>query len=158
MNARQPVGTYILATVVLTVGLAFGVALRFANDHAPSRAARSTMVAPGCAVVDLDNHRHARILDHAWDAIDHGKPVVLHIDRGHAAAHRAAWHRAQGARFPTRPGFDRDEYPPAMSREGGARTDLRYVRSAENRSAGSVMGRELEDEPDGACFQYEPRP
>ena len=45
--------------------------------------------------------------------------------------------------IPTKKGFDRDEYPPAMSDEGGKGADVRYVRSAENRSAGSVMSHQL---------------
>jgi hypothetical protein len=40
-------------------------------------------------------------------------------------------------------GYDRDEYPPAISDEGGKGADVRYVRSAENRSAGSVMRYQL---------------
>ena len=34
--------------------------------------------------------------------------------------------------IPTKKGFDRDEYPPAMSDEGGKGADVRYVRRAEN--------------------------
>jgi hypothetical protein len=41
--------------------------------------------------------------------------------------------------IPTKRGYDRDEYSPAMSDEGGKGADVRYVLSAENRSAGSVM-------------------
>jgi hypothetical protein len=41
--------------------------------------------------------------------------------------------------IPTKPGYDRDEYPPAMSDEGATGANVRYVLSAENRSAGSVM-------------------
>jgi hypothetical protein len=47
--------------------------------------------------------------------------------------------RASPEGIPTKPRYDRDEYPPAMSDEGGNGADVRYVRSAENRSAGSVM-------------------
>jgi hypothetical protein len=34
---------------------------------------------------------------------------------------------------------------PAMAREGGKGAHVRYVRSSENRSAGSFMGNKLED-------------
>jgi hypothetical protein len=42
-----------------------------------------------------------------------------------------------------KPGYDRNEYPPAMSDEGGKGADVRDVLSAENRSAGSVMRNQL---------------
>jgi hypothetical protein len=43
----------------------------------------------------------------------------------------------------TKPGYDRDEYPPAMSDEGGKGADVHYVVRRENQSAGSVMRRQL---------------
>jgi hypothetical protein len=79
-------------------------------------------------------YRH--ILDHVFDARRKGKLRILHIRRDEAVANR----RASLKGIPTKPGFDRDEYPPAMSDEGA---DVRYVRSAENRSASSVMRRQL---------------
>ena len=90
-------------------------------------------------VVDLDDVKHRRILDHAFDARRSGKPRILHIRRNEAVANR----RASLKGIPTRKGFDRDEYPPAMSGEGGKGADVRYVRSSENRSAASVMSRQL---------------
>jgi hypothetical protein len=45
--------------------------------------------------------------------------------------------------IPTKPDYDRDEFPPAMSDEGGKGADVRFVLSAENRSVGSVMRRQL---------------
>ena len=51
---------------------------------------------------------------------------------------RTAGRALQG--IPTRSGFDRDEYPPAVAREGGKGAHVRYVRSSENRSAGPTWG------------------
>lgn len=65
---------------------------------------------------------------------------VLHLDRAGADQNR----RQSLAGIPTRKGYDRDEYPPAVSREGGKGAHVRYVGSSENRSAGSYMGNELE--------------
>lgn len=109
-------------------------------------------------IVNLNNRRHRHILDHAWDAIRGGQPALLHWDPKDARRHRDQWHRKQGAEFPTKPGYDRDEYPPAASREGGADTDLRYVRSTENRSAGSKMGEQLHPYCEGQAFRFEKRP
>jgi len=69
-----------------------------------------------------------------------GRQVAhLHIRRDEAVAKRRASLKASRPS----PGFDRDEYPPAMSDEGGRRGDVRLVRSAENRSAGSVTRRQF---------------
>jgi hypothetical protein len=83
--------------------------------------------------------KHRHIIDHALDARRKGKPRVLHIRRYEADANRRASLRG----IPTKKGFDRDEYPPAMSDEGGKGASVRYVGSSENRSAGSVMGSQL---------------
>jgi hypothetical protein len=67
--------------------------------------------------------------------------------------------------IPTRPGFDRDEYPPAVGRGRGAglerghnptgwRADVRYVPSAENRSHGSSLGAKLRAFCNGTRFRY----
>ena len=47
----------------------------------------------------------------------------MHIDRENEELHRSQ----SLAGFPTKPGYDRDEYPPAMSREGGTGASVRYV-------------------------------
>ena len=129
----------IASTVVLVALGGAAVAAQIAADNST------------CEVVDLDNARHARILDHAHDAIDRGLPERLTIDREGAAGNRRLSLRG----IPTRAGFDRDEYPPATSAEGGAGASVRYVGSSENRSAGARLGREIRGLPEGACFRYE---
>jgi hypothetical protein len=115
------------------LGLAVAVAHGVAHGHATCTLNRNLIV------VDLDDVRHRHIIDHALDARRAGHKRILHIRRDEAAANRRASLRG----IPTRPGYDRDEYPPAMSDEGGKGADVRYVVSAENRSAGSVMSRQL---------------
>jgi hypothetical protein len=67
--------------------------------------------------------------------------------------------------IPTKPGFDRDEYPPDEGRGKGRglqrgfnprgwKADVAYVPSAENRGAGSVMGAKLRRYCDGVKFRY----
>ena len=69
------------------------------------------------------------------------------------------------APYPTRPGQDRDEYPPAVGRGKGPglerginptgwRADVRYVPSHENRSHGSTMGIKLRRFCNGTRFRY----
>ncbi|WP_053226366.1 excalibur calcium-binding domain-containing protein [Solirubrobacter soli] len=98
-------------------------------------------------VVSLTKYPH--IADHVRDAIGIGLPVILHIDRGHADEHRAA----STDDLPAKRGYDRDEYPPAMSREGGERADVRYVKSSENRAAGASMGGQLRRYCNGQAFR-----
>jgi len=70
------------------------------------------------------------------------------------------------AGLPTRAGFDRDEYPPAVGRGRGPRAltrginpvgwraDVAYVRSGENRSHGSSLGGKLRRFCNGTKFRY----
>jgi hypothetical protein len=103
-------------------------------------------------VVDLNNDRHAPVIDHARDAVRDGQPRILHINRAEADANRVASLRGH----PAREGLDRDEYPPAMADEGGQGADIRYISPRANRSAGSSMGRALEDFCTGQAFILEP--
>jgi hypothetical protein len=97
--------------------------------------------------VVLSAARYPQTTDHILDAQAAGEAALLHIDRDHEDLHRSQ----SLAGWPTKPGYDRDEYPPAMSREGGTGADVRYVISGDNRGAGSVMGNALqpycEDQP-----------
>lgn len=104
-------------------------------------------------IVDLDNSKHFHILDHTWDAISGGHPVLLHIDRDGANLNRRESLRG----IKTKLGYDRDEYPPAVSEEGGKGADVRYVISSENRSAGSIMGKQLRDYCETQEFMFEER-
>jgi hypothetical protein len=67
--------------------------------------------------------------------------------------------------IPTRAGFDRNEYPPAVGRGRGPglergtnprgwKADVRYVPSAENRSHGSSLGAKLLAFCNGTRFHY----
>jgi hypothetical protein len=99
--------------------------------------------------VRLPAGRYPHILEHARRAVARGYPAVMVIHREGAAERR----RQLLAHIPTRPGFDRDEYP---ADEGRAvvRADVAYVPSAENRGAGSLMGAQLRGLCDGTRFRY----
>lgn len=107
---------------------------------------------PLAVVVDLDNQRHVHLIRHVRYAVRHHQPRVLHIARKEASANREASLRG----VPTHTGYDRDEYPPAMSDEGGAGASVRYVPSSENRSGGATMGRQLAPFCNGQAFIVEP--
>ena len=100
--------------------------------------------------VQLSSGRYPETTDHIADAIAAGQPSLLHIARDEEEANRAA----SLADYPPRSGFDRDEYSPAMSREGGAGADVRYIDPSDNRGAGATMGNALE----GWCEEQPFRP
>jgi hypothetical protein len=119
-------------------------------------------------VVNLDDVKHVHLIDHERNAIA-GRavgelspnavapaPRTLTLERDNADRRRTQDLRG----IPTRPGFDRDEWPPAVTEESGQHTDgtrasVAYVPSAENRSGGSVLGAALRGFCDGQRFIVE---
>jgi hypothetical protein len=115
-------------------------------------------------------YRNATVLRQAHDlfgldaraAIAKGWPRIMVLNR--AGADRRRDRLLAGV--PTKPGYDRDEYPmaagggrgPAGLRRGkdpvGWRADVRLVPSGENRGAGSVVGIKLRRYCDGTRFRY----
>jgi hypothetical protein len=169
---------------VLVVGASGGIVIASAVEHVadstnPSGTARSaaTATASGCrkrkriVIVNLDNRTQGQVLRHAWSAVAHGEPEVLHIDRPETDANRRAslrgvplWSEltdAQRQRIdpasPQEP-HDRDEFPPAVSDEGGKGADVAYVRASQNRAAGAVMGDQLSGWCNGQVFRFERKP
>lgn len=109
---------------------------------APERASAAACQRQQSSVyVELSRSRYPQSTDHIADAIAAGHPALLHIDRENADQNREE--ALQG--WPPRPNLDRDEYPPAMSEESSADSDIRYIDPSDNRGAGSSMGNQLED-------------
>lgn len=52
------------------------------------------------------------------------------------------------------PDKDLDEYPPAMSREGGKGSSIRAINLSDNRGFGSSAGHQLRKYPDGTKYKY----
>ena len=113
---------------------------------------RSKVVAPLCnekvkMVVCVSVSRFGEAAAHVVDAQRNGAPRGLRIDRNGAAARRSSALR----NVPAHAGFDRDEYPPAISSQR-RNLSVRYVDPASNRSLGAYMARQLAALPDGARF------
>jgi hypothetical protein len=123
------------ATVVIG-----GVVLAASGAHGAAQNTAACTLSTKLVVVDLDNVKHRHILFHVFAARRKGHPRVLHIRRYEGPANRRESLRG----IPTKKGYDRDEYPPAMTDEGGKGASVRYVLSSENRSAGSVMKTQLQ--------------
>lgn len=124
---------------------------------------------PAGIFVNLDDVRNAETIQHARASVARGQPRVLHWAPGQQETHRDAslrgfpiWSRLPlDRRKQIDPehytlSHDRDEYPPAASEEGGAGADVAYILSADNRSAGSRMGNQMEPYCDGTRFLLEP--
>jgi hypothetical protein len=75
-----------------------------------------------------------------------GQPRVLTIDRDHADENRDDSLRGIP---PYGGGFDRDEYPPAMFREGGNEASVFPNPFGDNRGSGSTLGHLLAPFPNG---------
>jgi hypothetical protein len=100
--------------------------------------------------VIVQRARHPQAAAHIEHAQKNGQPSVLHIDRAGATERRAA---ATGTVNPSRkpsPRYERDEYPPAFTREGGTNSNVRWISPQDNRGAGASMGAQTRDLPDGA--------
>lgn len=129
---------------------------------APARKKRSCVKPRGVQPIGFSATKYPTIRQHFLDAVADGWPRILVVNRRGADARRDRLL----AGFPTRDGFDRDEYPPAVGRGRGPKwlrrginpvgwmADVAYVPSSENRSHGSTMGIKLRRLCDGARFRY----
>ena len=111
--------------------------------------------------VGLSATRYPNVLAHARRAAASGWPAVYVLTRRGAGARRERLLE----HVPTRPGYDRDEVPPAIGRGRGSgltrgraprgwKADVEYVPSGENRGAGAVMGIKLRRFCGGTRFRY----
>jgi hypothetical protein len=114
-------------------------------------------------VFSKTKYRHIR--QHVMIALGKGWPRVMVLNRKGADDRRDRLLED----IPTRPGFDRDEYPAAIGRGRpnddkrglvrginpiGWMADVAYVPSKENRSHGSALGAKLRGFCDGTRFEY----
>jgi hypothetical protein len=111
--------------------------------------------------ISFSKTKYPNIRRHFLDAVRKGWPRTLVLNRPGASARRDRLLRD----IPTKPGFDRDEYPPAVGRGKGPgltrgvhpvgwMADVRCVLSAENRSHGSALGSKLRRFCNGTRFRY----
>ena len=129
---------------------------------APRKERRTGCARPlGVQSISFSRTKYPTIRAHFRAAVRDGWPRTLVVNRLGADARRD---RLLGG-FPTRDGFDRDEYPPAVGRGRGTglvrgssprgwKADVAYVPSSENRSHGSTLGIKLRRFCDGTRFRY----
>jgi hypothetical protein len=100
--------------------------------------------------VVIQRSKHPQAAAHIEHAQKNGQPSILHIDRGGAAKRRPqAIGTVNRDRKPA-PKYQRDEYPPAFTKEGGANSNVRWIRQKDNAGAGSTMRWQTHDLPDGS--------
>ncbi len=99
--------------------------------------------------IELSRSKYPESAKHIEDAIKNGQPEELTLDRTLAKPNRKASLKG----VPTKSGFDRDEYPFAMTREGGKGADIQHITSSDNRGSGSYLRWQLEGIPDGKTFK-----
>lgn len=102
-------------------------------------------------VLELPKERYPETGKHITDAIKEGHSEVCTIDRGGAADRR----KLSLAPYPSKKGYDRDEWPMAMCKEGGKGAHIEYISPADNRGAGSWVGNKLDKYPDGTRVKFE---
>lgn len=116
---------------------------------------------PGRVVtISFSKTKYRNIRAHYLAAVADGWPRFLVLNRPGANARRDRLL----SDFPTRKGYDRDEYPPAIGRGRGFHirginprgwmASVRHVPSSENRSHGSRMGTKLRRYCNGTMFRY----
>ena len=103
--------------------------------------------------VYIDHNKYPDSAGHVRDAQADGHPSEITVDRGDAADSRR---RAAISGTPTVPGQDRDEYPPAVSKEGGSGASVRPVPFGDNRGAGASMGAQIRGLPNGTRIRIIP--
>ncbi|WP_128376843.1 NucA/NucB deoxyribonuclease domain-containing protein [Streptomyces cavernae] len=109
--------------------------------------------------VDLSESKYPESTQHIKDAIAAGAPAVLTLDRRDPPGTANKDTKCNKRRKLSLKGHkrvkgkDRDEYPFAMTAEGGAGASVRAIDPSDNRGSGSTVGKALSGQPDGTQFQ-----
>jgi hypothetical protein len=110
----------------------------------------TTVTSEGTVQLIFPADRYPETAKHIKDAVKNGHAATCTIDRGGADENRKLSLRG----IETKKGFDRDEWPMAMCAEGGEGADIEYISPSDNRGAGSWVGNQLEEYPDGTLVEF----
>jgi hypothetical protein len=102
--------------------------------------------------IDIPKSRFPAAYEHIIDSQISGRPAMVQVQRTGAVGRRAAALRG----VPRVRGTDRDEYPPAITAQGGAGSTIRHIPPADNRGAGAYLGNQLRDVRDGEWIVIRP--
>ncbi len=101
--------------------------------------------------IQVSKSQYPESAQHIEEAQAAGKPAILTVDRSTKVQNRAEALK----NTPVMRGSDRDEYPPAVFREGGDGSSVRPIDPSDNRGSGAFIGIQLRDVPDGATVKIE---
>lgn len=160
MSVERKISRAIAVICVCAIALV-GASATAGPGYVEVAAAKSCKRPSGVVTLTFSARKYPNIRRHALAAIRKGWPRVLVLDRPGASGRR----KRLLEYIPTRAGYDRDEYPPAVGRGVGPgltkgsgptgwRADVMYVPSHENRSHGSSMGGKLRKYCNGTRFRY----
>ncbi|HGN0023758.1 TPA: RHS repeat-associated core domain-containing protein [Proteus mirabilis] len=96
-------------------------------------------------VLTLTKSEYKEAFGHVADFITKKGNDIFTVDRTGATNRR----RLSLQNYSTKTGFDRDEFPTAMFKEGGKGASVRYISISDNRGAGSSISHALSPYPDG---------
>lgn len=140
--------------------LAGAVAKAVVKRGAPAKAAATSMAGKHTASstvtgkprdVLVSRSRYPESAAHIDHAQRMGQPTVLTLDRAGATERRqASLQHIKRRSDRSITGLDRDEYPPAMTKQGGSNANVRFIGAGDNRGAGKAMERQVSDLPDGS--------
>lgn len=100
---------------------------------------------PPPKIVTISASMSPQAAKHIVDAQMSGQTPICTVDRVGADARRAQSMKP----LPAVSGWDRDEYPPAVCKQGGTGASVRYIDPSDNKSAGAQLGAGLATVPDG---------
>jgi len=153
LAAIGPVGWGVIGVTAVGVA-AYATYQRFHQDAAANAPAAATAPAAGNAKPEIviDGNQHPESAQHAAEAQAAGHPADVTIDRAGAPANRAEALRGT----PAVPGAHRDEYPPAVTQQGGSGASVRPISPSDNAGAGASMGNQMRPYPDGTTVTIKP--
>lgn len=159
-DRRRILNSFALAAVVAAAPSALASpALAAARNAAAKRAAQAGAVRAEAQAaahaagkpydVVIFRSRHPQAAAHIDHAQRHGQPTILQIERTGAQERRSASTGSVDPRRKPAANYERDEYPPAFTREGGHNANVRFIDRHDNRGAGAVMRAQTHHLPDG---------
>ncbi|WP_019909377.1 NucA/NucB deoxyribonuclease domain-containing protein [Paenibacillus sp. HW567] len=143
MKAQKVIPSLIIAALLLAATYWF-------EEKGPSPAGQPSTGSSDVVQLDFPSNRYPETAKHIQDAIRSGESPVCTIDRKEAEENRKESLKG----VPTKKGYDRDEWPMAMCEEGGTGADIEYITPSDNRGAGSWVGNQLEELPDGTRVEF----
>ncbi|EWH23424.1 NucA/NucB deoxyribonuclease domain-containing protein [Bacillus haynesii] len=130
----------LLAVAVVIIGIISGDFIT--SEHQPTGQQNGSNYDE---VLIFPSDRYPETGAHIQKAIKKGHSEICTIDRDGADERR----KDSLKDVPSKSGYDRDEWPMAMCEEGGTGASVEYISPSDNRGAGSWVGNQVSDYPDG---------